>query len=179
MLPTKKWYAIYTRSHYEKRVANLLERKEIISYCPLNRIMRQWSDRKKIVLEPLFKSYVFVMVHEKEMLSVLETEGIINFVSWSNKPAAIRNEEIETIRDFLRRHTNVRLEKLEVQENDLVTIEQGPLSDYSGRVIEINNQKVKVHLPSLGYTLVVETIKSNLRILGKSTDTSIAQMEKL
>ena len=60
----KKWYVIYTRPRWEKKVASLLQAKAIEHYCPLNRVMKQWSDRKKIVLEPLFKGYIFVKVKE-------------------------------------------------------------------------------------------------------------------
>ena len=66
----KNWYAVYTKPRWEKKVAGLLERKGIESYCPLNKVQRQWSDRKKIVMEPLFQSYVFVHVGAGEHLGV-------------------------------------------------------------------------------------------------------------
>jgi transcription antitermination factor NusG len=61
---TKKWFAIYTRPRWEKKVHKLLEEKGIECYCPLNKVHRKWSDRIKIVEEPLFKSYVFVKLTE-------------------------------------------------------------------------------------------------------------------
>jgi transcription antitermination factor NusG len=57
---TPKWYAVYTRPRWEKKVAALLLHKGIESYCPLNKVRRRWSDRTKTIEEPLFKSYVFV-----------------------------------------------------------------------------------------------------------------------
>ena len=51
----KNWYAVYTLPRWEKKIARLLEEKGYEVYCPLNRVQRQWSDRKKTVLEPLFK----------------------------------------------------------------------------------------------------------------------------
>jgi transcription antitermination factor NusG len=56
----KHWYAIYTNPRWEKKVDKLLTEAGIESYCPLNTVMRKWSDRMKKVEEPLFKSYVFV-----------------------------------------------------------------------------------------------------------------------
>ncbi len=46
----------------KREVAGLLALYGIEHYCPLQRIQRKWSDRKKIIMEPLFKSYVFVRV---------------------------------------------------------------------------------------------------------------------
>jgi len=98
---TKKWYVVYTRPRWEKKVADLLFRKKIEYYCPLNKVYKQWSDRKKLVAEPLFTSYVFVRIDESEQLTVRLTDGVINFVYWLGKPAQVRNEELEAISDFL------------------------------------------------------------------------------
>jgi transcription antitermination factor NusG len=57
------------------------------SYCPLNKVRRKWSDRVKIVEQPLFKSYVFVKVSDEERTTVRMTPGTINFVYWGGKPA--------------------------------------------------------------------------------------------
>jgi transcription antitermination factor NusG len=97
----KKWYAVYTRPRWEKKVADLLVRKHIDNYCPLNKVVRQWADRKKLVLEPLFTSYVFVHTTPQEHLAIKQTDGILNFVFWLGQPAVIRDEEIDTIKLFL------------------------------------------------------------------------------
>ncbi len=52
----KKWYAIYSKPRWEKKVDALLQKRNIQSWCPLQKIEKQWSDRKKIVEEPLFRS---------------------------------------------------------------------------------------------------------------------------
>src|SRR5919206_3366358 len=97
----KKWYAIYTKPRWEKKVAELLTKKGIENYCPLNKVTRQWCDRKKTVHEPLFTSYVFVYVTQAEHLAVKQTNGFVTFVFWLGKPAVIRDEEIKTIKQFL------------------------------------------------------------------------------
>ena len=157
-----RWYAVYTRPRWEKKVAESLTRKKIENYCPLNKVLHQWSDRKKMVLEPLFTSYVFVHISRDEQLAVRQTEGVINFVYWLRKPAIIRNEEMETIKRFLNDHTNVRLEKIEVNTNDIVKIVSGPLMLREGKVIEIMHRTVKVLLPSLGYSLIAQVDKVNI-----------------
>jgi len=160
-----KWFAVYTRPRWEKRVSELLTRRQINNYCPLNRIQKQWSDRKKLVYEPLFTSYVFVHLNDKERMPVLKTAGVINFIYWLGRPAVIRDEEINTIRFFLSEYQNVTLEKKPVNLNDEVRIIGGPLMLRKGNVLEVRNNTVKVTLPSLGHSLIAEVRKDNIENL--------------
>jgi len=164
------WYAIYTKPRWEKKVASLLARKNIENYCPLNKVQRQWSDRKKIVMEPLFQSYVFVNVSNLEQTLVRETSGVLNFVYWLQKPAVIREEEIEVIKRFLNEYHHVQVEKSTVNLNDKVRIIGGPLMMREGNVLEVKNKTVKVLLPTMGYTLVAEIEKINLEKVPVSND---------
>ncbi len=152
-----KWYALYTRARWEKKVAATLTRKQIENYCPLNKVFRQRDNRKKTVLEPLFTSYVFIKAAETEHSKIREIDGIINFVYWLNKPSIICNEEIDCIKQFLSEHNNVRLEK--------TAITQGPLMEYEGNTVAIKSRTVKIALPSLGYIMVAEVEKTNIKVI--------------
>jgi transcription antitermination factor NusG len=98
---SQKWYAVYTRPRWEKKVNTLLLQKGIEAYCPLNKVRRKWSDRIKTVEEPLFKSYVFVKIKDEDRTNVRMTNGVVNFVYWNGKPAIIKEKEIQTIKRFL------------------------------------------------------------------------------
>ncbi|MBS1495527.1 MAG: UpxY family transcription antiterminator [Bacteroidetes bacterium] len=161
----KTWYAVYTKSRCEKKVATLLAKKKIEHYCPLNRVVKEWSDRRKLVFEPLFTSYVFVRATDSEMATIRQTNDVINFVYWLGRPAVIKDVEIENMQSFLDVYTNVQLEKTAVNVNDLVRITSGPLMEMEGNIVSIQNNKVKVALPSLGYQLVAEVKKSNIEVL--------------
>ena len=154
MTDNLRWYALYVRSRWEKKVSELLDAKQIESYCPVQRLERNWSDRKKIILEPLFKSYVLVRLAPKAHIPVLQTDGVIGFVTFQGKPAVIRDEEIDTVKQFLQDHDHIQVERIDVNVNDEVTIIHGPLMQQTGQVMEINNRMVKVMLPSLGFALV-------------------------
>jgi transcriptional antiterminator NusG len=156
----KKWYALYTHAKWEKKVASIFTRKNIENYCPLNKVLRQWSDRKKIVYEPLFTCYVFARVTEKERISVLQTDGVLNYVSWQGKPAVIRDSEIETIKNFLLEHSNVKLERLDIDVNDTVRIKCGLFMELG--------KTVRVSLPSLGYYMTAEIPKSHLEVVNNT-----------
>jgi transcription termination/antitermination protein NusG len=156
-----RWYALYTKPRWEKKVAELLDGKKIENYCPLQKSERTWSDRKKIILEPLFKSYVLVRLAPKAHIPVLQTDGVIGFVTFQGKPAVIRDEEIDTVKQFLKDYEHVQVEPIDVNVNDEVTIINGPLMQQKGQVQEVNGKMIKVMLPSLGFALVAID-KSNL-----------------
>ena len=171
-LASKNWYAIYTRARWEKKVARQLDQKGIEYYCPLVKVRRQWSDRKKIVFEPLFSSYVFVKMDEKEQTQVRNLEGYINLVYWLKKPAIVRADEIDAIKKFLNEHDQVHLEKVNVNLEDRVKVVAGPFMELEGTVVEIKSHTVKVMLPSLGFALVAELDKVNVQLITSYTNSS-------
>ena len=160
------WYVLYTKSRCEKKVADLLSKRNVENYCPLNRVYRQWSDRKKMVTEPLFNSYVFIHSCEDELNTIKRlSTNIVNVVYWLGKPAIIRNEEIEQIRYFLNEYSNVTIEKQPVRMNEIVRIIKGPFRNLEGTVAEIKNNMVVLSLPTLGYNMMAEVDASNIEIL--------------
>ena len=154
----RKWFAIYTKPRWEKKVDGVLVRKGINSWCPLQKVQRQWSDRKKIIEDPLFKSYVFVNINEDERLKVLMIDGILNFVHYLGKPAVIRDEEVELIKKYLSEEdAKIEVISLEGFKTDTkVKINHGVFMDNEGKVIRGGKKKVYVELQSLGQVMVVE-----------------------
>jgi len=162
------WYVLYTKSRCEKKIADLLSKRNVENYCPLNRVYRQWSDRKKMVTEPLFNSYVFIHACEEELNAIKKlSNNIVNVVYWLGKPAIIKNEEIEQIRYFLNEYSNVTIEKQPVRMNEMVRIIKGPFRNMEGTVAAIKNNMVVLSLPSLGYKMMAEVNLSNIEILNK------------
>ncbi|MBS1627055.1 MAG: UpxY family transcription antiterminator [Bacteroidetes bacterium] len=154
----RKWFAIYTKPRWEKKIDSVLIRKGVKSWCPLQKIERQWTDRKKIIEEPLFKSYVFVYINEEERLKVLTTDGVLNFVHYIGKPAIIRNEEVEMIKKYLSEE-DAKIEIISTdgfRENTKVKITHGVFMDNEGTVLRGGKKKVYVQLQSLGQVMVVE-----------------------
>lgn len=175
MKPTPLWYAVYTKPKWEKKVAALLSQKGIENYCPLNKVIKQWHDRKKWVEEPLFTSYVFARLTATEIAEVKKTSGVLNFVYWLGKPAVIREEEIQIIKDFLSRHKGVRLEKSRIQMEDKVQIVEGALRHQEGIVVAVQHKTVKVLLPSLGHALIAQVEKNSVEVMpSQRTGTKVA-----
>lgn len=162
---TQYWYAVHTRPRWEKKVASMLQDKGIENYCPLNKVVRQWSDRKKTVLEPLFKGYVFVQVAEAAKWELLTINGIVNYVYWLGKPARIRDNEIDTIRRFLHEFEDIEVTENNMTVNKTVQVKQGVLMNYRGIVIELHGNKAKVRIESMGLQLSAFFDKKNLELV--------------
>src|SRR5574343_855340 len=155
---TKKWYAIYTKPRWEKKIDSVLIRKGIESWCPLQKVERQWSDRKKIVEESLFKSYVFVRIDDTERSKVLMTDGALNFVYYLGKPAVIKDEEVENIKLYLaEKDAKITIISDEgFSSGDLVKVNYGVFMDQEGTVVRGGRKKVYVQLQGLGQVMIVE-----------------------
>jgi transcription antitermination factor NusG len=158
----KKWYAVYTKPRWEKKVNSLLTEKGFESYCPLNKVRRKWSDRIKLVEEPLFKSYVFVNIEESDRNNIRMTNGVMNFVYWLGKPAVIKEKEIIAIRNFLNEYEDVQITPIQLSPSQRVKITTGPLMDREGKVVDIRGKMVKVAIDSLGYILMAYINRTKL-----------------
>ena len=164
----KHWFVVYTKSNCEKKVASLLTKYNIDNYCPLNKTIRQWSDRKKVILAPLFTSYVFVYVSLDAISKVKQVSSdIINFVYWLGKPAVVQDVEIEQIKLFLDKHMDIKLEKKSIHVHDKIKVLSGPLMNMEGNIKSIEHNKVKLILPSLGYVMIAETTIHNVQVVTK------------
>ena len=153
---------MYTKPRWEKKVAALLTEKGVENYCPLNRVTKNWSDRKKIVLEPLFKGYVFVALAITNKWEIKNTEGILNFVHWLGKPAVVKEKEINIIKKFLQEFDDIIVSNSNPLPNDVVEIKQGLLMNYKGIVLEVTGNTAKVKIEGMGLTLTAVFNKKNL-----------------
>ena len=163
----RKWYVVYTKPRWEKKVYRLFEERRIEAYCPLNRVRKKWSDRVKWVEEPLFKSYVFVNVAEEELTEIRLVNGVVNFVYWLGKPAVVKEKEIEVIRKFLNEYVDIRVEPVELKKDTKVTIRKGALMDKEAKVMKVLNNRVQVVIESIGFALVAVVDKSNIAVSAK------------
>ena len=132
-----QWYALYLRSRYEKKVAIELEKKKIEQFLPLIEEVHVWSDRKKKVVEPLFRGYLFVKTDLRDRETILRTNGVIRFVGIQNKPSRVPDLQIDWLRRVVGGSKAVQRESyLEVGER--VRIISGPLIGVEGIINRVN-----------------------------------------
>jgi len=151
------WYVLYTKPRTERRVAEGLQHMGIEVYCPLITEVKQWKDRKKKLKTPLFKSYVFIKLEEKKRNRVFDVPGVVRYLFWLGKPAIVRNEEIQVIKEWLEdeKVEDVKVEHL--NEGDKITIKNGAFKDQEAIIREVGKRKMRLIMPKLGFTVEVNT----------------------
>ena len=163
-IPEKCWFALYTKSRHELKVADQLRRKSIDHYLPLRKVQKQWSDRKKWVEVPLFRCYIFIRTDDLERRSALQSVGAVRIISFGGEPARVQDAEIDRIRRIMAE--DPAAESWTVPEPGAeVEIIRGPLTGIRGRLEEVQNEKRLV--------VTVESIRQALRFNIDGADVKI------
>jgi transcription antitermination factor NusG len=137
MMATPEWYALYLRSRCEKKVSLALVKKHVETFLPLIEEVHVWSDRKKKVLEPLFRGYIFVKTDLRDKETILTTDGVVRFVGIDHKPSWIPSSQVDWLRRMVGGSMEVRREEyLDVGEK--VRINAGPLIGIEGIVRQMH-----------------------------------------
>ncbi len=153
----KHWYALYTRSKLERKVEQLLASEGIHAYVPLQKKLRQWSDRKKFVYDPLFKSYVFVYIADDQQSKVVKTEGVVRFVMFEGKAARIPPQQIKAVEHYIK--TGEDLEDIpgKYSIGQEVVICRGAMKNLKGTLVEYTGKRrVRVEIHGINKTVFVK-----------------------
>lgn len=145
------------------KVSHELSRRNIEVYLPLQKVLRQWTDRIKKLNVPLFPNYVFVRPNNSSSSYIRNIKGVCNFVSIEGKPATISDNDIKTIK--LLELENPQLESGLVEGCE-VRIIRGALAGLKGTLFSRKGQN--------RFCLRVETIKQTL-----SLEIAAAYLEKV
>jgi len=160
------WFALYTKSRNEKKVHALLQSRGIESYLPLQKNLKQWSDRKKWIEEPLIRSYVFVRITEREYYDVLNTPGAVRFIFFEGKAAVIPDWQINAIKHILSSGEDVEVTDLHLEPGDKVMITRGPFRNIQGELIRFKGQrKVVLRIDHIGHSILLDISPADLEKL--------------
>lgn len=158
-----KWYALYTKSRTEKKVAERLNKIGVEYYLPLKKTLKQWSDRKKYVFVPIINSYIFVKVKKEQLYDLIAVEGITRYISFSGRPVEVRQQEIDVLKLFLESGTEVEFLDGEPKKGKLVKFTSGIFKDYKGKILKVNRKnQLVVEIESLGKSLIVNIELENI-----------------
>jgi len=153
-----RWYPVYTRSRAEKKAYEELCRKAILAYLPLKKTVKQWSDRKKMVEEPLIKSYLFVYISAKEYSEVLMTNGIARFIYFSGQIASIPDQQINDLKLLLATDTDLEVIDYDINPGEKVLIKAGPFKGIIAELVSLQNkQRIVLRLQNMGYSININT----------------------
>lgn len=166
---TPYWYAVYTRPNMEKKIADTLAHKGLVVYCPLQKVMRQWSDRRKVLEVPAFKGYVFVQIHDAIRWQVLATAGVLNFVCHNGKPARIPLKEIETMRLFFEGLQSRIIDETDIRVHDVARVYSGVFMGLEGEVMDVQHRYAVLNIPTLGLSMQVKVDRENVEVVKRKT----------
>lgn len=156
-----KWYPVYTHPRAEKKACQALITKGIEAYLPLQRQLKQWSDRKKWVEEPFIKSYLFVRIKENQQTEVLMTTGIARFLYFSGKIASMPDRQINELKLLIASPYELEVTEQFLQPGEPIIIKAGPLKGLKGEIIAYRTQKqLALRLENLGYSIIVHVSAS-------------------
>ena len=122
--------------------------------------MKQWSDRKKKVEEPLFKSYVFVFSSDKEYIPILNVYGVIKFVCFEKQAVIVPENQILAIKKFVSEYERGEEFKMlnseDLKVGQKVRIINGPMKGLTGRLETIRNKRhLIVYIDVVGQSIPV------------------------
>jgi transcriptional antiterminator RfaH len=162
-----KWFAVYTRSRTEKKAHDELVKRGIICFLPMHKVLRQWSDRKKWVETPLFNSYLFVHISPQEHLQVLQTKGLVRFITFEGKAVPIPPQQIEAIKIFLGQGAPDYLQtEMNFETGATVEITRGAMMGLMGILLNVaGKHRVKVEIECVGQSLIIDVPKTSLKII--------------
>lgn len=159
-----EWYVAYIKPNSNKKISEILTRKNIENYFPVTKVIKNFSVHRKITDQPLFNSYIFISTTQKNLSELKKLPGVINLVYWLGKPVTINDFEINAMKIFLTQHVNVKIEK--------INLGNGKGKDFNNLIIEeknslmkVKNKNINVILPSIGYKITAEAETSNVRII--------------
>ena len=162
----KIWYAIYVKSRTEKKVSVEFQRFGIDHYLPLQKVLKQWSDRKKWVEEPLFRSYIFVHIHQSDYYNAINVNGAVKYISFEGKAVPVPAQQIEAIRYYLNEKDPEKLEDQHWEKGQKVEVIAGSLTGLHGNLVEVRGKhKVSIEIESVGTALLLQIPKSKLRVI--------------
>lgn len=165
--PTYSWYAVYTKPNRESKIMAMLTEQKVECYLPLRKTLRQWSDRKKWIDEPLFRCYLFVRVSYIEYFTVLDSPGIVGYVSFGGKAQTIPESQIQSIKTLV---ANVENEFIlthdRIAKGALAEVLSGPLKGVQGEIVEICGQsRLLIRVDAMGSCLHANISHNEIKLV--------------
>ena len=151
-----KWHVLYTKPRHEIKTLERLVQNGFEVYCPMKTTLKQWSDRKKKVSEPLLPSYIFIKITEKERATPLTDPSVLNYIFWLGKPATVRASEIDTLKGIISKEKVQEFEVRELKIGDEIEINKENFNVKKGIVKITSNNYIKAELKELGITIVLK-----------------------
>ncbi len=165
---SKNWYVLRTKSNLEKRVAQHLTKSGWDIFFPTVTTIRQWSDRKKKVTVPLIPSVLFVHCTQVELQYLYGEYGVLSILKLENKPAIVRDIEINNLKILVNHEEGMRISfnEVKIETGQPIKVVEGPFMGMTGESVHISGRhRIKVKISALHAECIVEVPVSAVKVL--------------
>lgn len=151
-----QWVALYTNSRAEKRVAELLEQQGYECYLPIVERRHKWSDRYKMVKEPLFRSYVFAKIKNTDVDAIRRIQGVCLIVAFGGVIVTIPEDQIDAVRRLVASKEELTvMESSAMKKGAKVRIVEGQFAGMTGTLVSnCKDGNFAVRIDAIGLSLV-------------------------
>jgi len=166
-----RWYAIRSRSNFEKKIAIDLEGKGVEHFLPAYEEVHQWKDRKRTVSMPLFPGYLFARFVDEPGLrrKVLMTSGLVQILGNVAGPEPVPDRQIADVRALLDARLPCFAHPL-LREGMRVRVVRGALAGMEGLLARVKNRsRLVISIPLLNQSVAAEVNTWDLETLGESS----------
>tara|TARA_Y100001970_G_scaffold287572_1_gene412580 strand:+ start:1133 stop:1858 length:726 start_codon:yes stop_codon:yes gene_type:complete len=154
-----KWYVVHTQSGYENKVqGNLAQRIQSMNkedsihevVIPLENVVEFKQGKRVEVQKKMFPGYILVRCRmNDEVWNVIRnTPGITGFVGSANKPSPLPRREVESFLGTAGEADGQVVKRAKprmgYEQGETVRVKEGPFADFSGEIIEINEDQLKL-----------------------------------
>ncbi|MFH0930722.1 MAG: transcription termination/antitermination protein NusG [Candidatus Zixiibacteriota bacterium] len=165
----KKWYVAHTYSGHEQKAKRYLE-NEVVNrglqdkvgrvLVPTETILEMKHGKRTTTVKKFLPSYILIeMELSKETRHlVTSTPGVTSFVGTGGKPVPLRENEVKRVLSQAERGKTRDFEEVPFKAGDPVKVIDGPFTDFSGFVSEVNMERkqIKVMVSIFGRPTPVE-----------------------
>jgi len=149
----KGWHVLCVKPFHERKIYALLLESSINAFLPLVETVRRWSDRKKIILKPLFPSYIFVNLDSSlDFYKALDLQGAFTYISFGGEYAKVPDDEINKIKLLVgaKEITEIEMNVKTPKIGEIKKISFGSLKGLECKILKVNNaSKIIVRIDSL------------------------------
>lgn len=162
---SRQWYVLYVNVRHEKKVSEKLTEQGIENYLPLIKKTKQWSDRKKTVVEPLFTGYIFVKLLPHELDKPRYITGVLNYLSFEKKKALVRQSEIDALKYLIENGYSLNEDSGNIKAGAKVKLLLSAFKEEIATVHSIKAETAIVYFESLNQYLKVKAPISALQVV--------------
>ena len=168
----QKWHIAYTFPKAERKAFQKLESMGVTSFLPLHEVVRNWSDRKKKLVMPVFPNYIFIYTSETERYDLLQIKELIRYVAFEGKPAIVSDTVVNSLKTILL--GNVEVSDETFYEGMKIRVTDGLFMGAEGVLVKMNSKsRLVVQLQMLRRSVSVDISSSSIIPLSRHMESNL------